>query len=153
VKYTKEFRGFVGHAYALKGMRDKRSSGLRQMLVNLLRRAPDRYSENLTRFSIIHCLHVRIILQYAVAVGKYSRLGGTAHMKQQLMTTGQAAQAMGLSASGVRWLTDTGRLPVQRVGRLRLIALGDLTQWHRSRGQMGYSNRQQEQAQNRQLQR
>ena len=45
-----------------------------------------------------------------------------------LLTTGQAAEVLGMSERGIRKLIDRGRLRSRRVGRNHLISARDLRQ-------------------------
>jgi excisionase family DNA binding protein len=54
----------------------------------------------------------------------------------QMMTVGQAAYALRLSRSGIRWLFDTGRLRGHRAGRYRLIPVDEVHRLERRRAKL-----------------
>ena len=54
-------------------------------------------------------------------------------MAQDVMTTTQVGEALGMTASGVRWLVDTGQLRALRAGRYRLIAADDVRRLEQAR--------------------
>lgn len=59
-----------------------------------------------------------------------------------LMTTGEAARVLGLSADMVRWLERDGRLPAQRTTNgIRLFRRGDVERLAADRTRLGGSPR------------
>ncbi len=60
----------------------------------------------------------------------------------QFLTSTQAGRMLSMTASGVRWLVDTGRLLAQRAGRYRLIPVDEVQHMKRLRDERAREQRQ-----------